>query len=76
MDQYAAVLKRGQEHANELNNRFRDWFYLISEDDYKKVHLTLSEIVKKKGASDAEPPLGPQNPFQRPHPPLFAPPER
>ena len=75
-DQYDDTVKKGKAHAKELNNRFADWYYFISEDDYKKVHVGLSDIVKKKpepentGAG-----LGPlpQSPFDKggfhlPHP--------
>ena len=72
-DQYDATVKQGKAHAKELNTRFADWYYMISEDEYKKVHVGLSDLVKKK-AGAAEPSLGPapENPFpsglKLPHP--------
>ena len=32
----------------ELNDRFADWYFIISEDVYKKIHLGRSDVVKKK----------------------------
>jgi len=74
-DQYDETVKKGKAHAKELNNRFADWYYMIAEDEYKKVHVGLNDIVKKKAGAAAEPGLGPlpQNPFDKgglnlPHP--------
>ena len=64
-DQYDETVKQGQRHAKELNNRFADWYYLISEDDYKKVHVTRSDIIKKKAAEPGSNP-GPKNPLDLP----------
>ena len=34
----------------ELNDRFADWYFIISDDVYKKIHLGRDDIVKKKEA--------------------------
>jgi len=47
-DEYEEKLKKGQERVKELNARFADWYYIISDDVYRKVHLGVSDIVKKK----------------------------
>jgi len=49
-DEYDAKVKAGQEKAKELNTRFADWYYVISDDVYKKIHLTRADIIKKKDA--------------------------
>jgi hypothetical protein len=71
-DDYNAAIKKGKERAKQLNDRFADWYYFISEDDYKKVHVGRAEIVKKKAAPEgaaapSTPGLGPglTDPFQR-----------
>ena len=63
-DEYDATVKKGKAHAKELNSRFADWYYMISEDDYKKIHVGLSDLTKTKPASQANP-LGPgiKSPF-------------
>jgi len=38
--------------VKELNGRFADWYYIISEDTYRKIHLTRNDIVKKKEKKD------------------------
>ena len=39
--------KKAQARVAELNGRFADWYYVISEDVYKKIHLTRNDIVKE-----------------------------
>jgi hypothetical protein len=31
-----------------LNERFADWYYVISDDVYRKIHLSHDDLVKKK----------------------------
>lgn len=45
--------KKATNRVNELNSRFADWYYVISEDVYKKIHLSRADIVKEStGAKD------------------------
>jgi hypothetical protein len=41
--------KRGkaEEKVRELNARFADWYYVVSEDEYKKIRLTRSDLIKE-----------------------------
>ncbi len=68
-DEYDDAVKRGKARVKELNSRFADWYYMISEDDYKKVHVGLADITKAKAGTEAGP-LGPnvQDPFARHQP--------
>lgn len=52
-DDYQDKLKKGKERVEELNARFAGWYYVISDDVYKKIHLGRSDIVKKKEAKAA-----------------------
>ncbi|MCA9235735.1 MAG: DUF4340 domain-containing protein [Planctomycetales bacterium] len=52
LDQYKNTLAEGRETVAELNERFGDWYYVISEDVYKQIHLSLDDVIKQK---DAEP---------------------
>lgn len=45
-EEYADKIRLGQAKVKELNNRFRDWFYVISDDVYRKIHLDRRKIVK------------------------------
>ena len=47
-------LKKAQEKVDELNARFADWYYVISDDVYKKIHLTRADVVKKKEVKPGE----------------------
>jgi len=47
-DEYDAQIKAGQDKVKELNERFADWYYIISDDVYKKIHLGRADIIKSK----------------------------
>jgi hypothetical protein len=49
LDEYQAKIDEGKKHVAELNERFGDWYYVISDDVFKEIHLSLDDIVKKKG---------------------------
>ncbi len=66
---YDEKLKKGQDRAKELNARFADWYYVVNDETYRKIHLGKPEIVKKKAADakngkDAGAPDSPKNPFE------------
>jgi hypothetical protein len=54
LDEYQAKLEEGKKHVAELNERFGDWYYVIPDDVFKQVHLSLDNVVKKKGAAKSE----------------------
>ena len=35
----------------ELNYRFADWYYVISEDVYKKIHLGRADVIRETKAA-------------------------
>ncbi len=54
-DKYEADLKAfdkkvedGNQKAKELNERFDDWYYVISADDFDKLRLNRDQMVKAK----------------------------
>jgi hypothetical protein len=49
-DEYDAAVKRGQDKVKELNERFADWYFIISDDVYKKIHLGRADVIRKKSA--------------------------
>lgn len=51
-DQFETKCEQGRKISAELNRRFADWFYIISEDVYKKIHLGRDEIVQLKKEAD------------------------
>lgn len=54
LDERAEKVKKGKQRVQELNNRFADWYYVISEDMYRKIRLSRSDIFRAKGATTEE----------------------
>src|SRR5262249_51785828 len=51
---YDDKVKKGKERVAELNRRFADWYYVIADKTYQKIHLTQASIIKKKAAAAGE----------------------
>jgi hypothetical protein len=47
-EEYNQQIVDCKKKAAELNLRFADWYYVISDEVYRKIHLSRSEIVVKK----------------------------
>ena len=47
-EEYEGKIKEGEEKVKELNARFADWYYIIDDSEYQKIHLTRDKIVKEK----------------------------
>jgi hypothetical protein len=47
-DEYNQKIEAGKKHVEELNHRFADWYYIISDAEYRKIHLSRGDVVKKK----------------------------
>lgn len=53
MEDWQERKNKATSRVAELNLRFSDWYYVISEDVYKKVHLSRADIIKEgTGATD------------------------
>lgn len=48
MDEYKEKVKEAKEKVDNLNFRFADWYYVISEDEYKRIHVRRSDVVTEK----------------------------
>ncbi len=46
IDERNDKLGKARDKVRELNYRFADWYYVISEDVYKKIHLSQADIVE------------------------------
>ncbi len=53
-DEYEDKLKKAKARSGELNARFADWYYVVSEDTYKKIHLSRSDIIKESSKAKEE----------------------
>jgi Domain of unknown function (DUF4340) len=51
-------LDAAKKKVDELNARFAEWYYLISEAEYKKLHIGLTDLIQPKSAGSATPSPG------------------
>ena len=50
-DQIEAKRKEAEKKVADLNERFVNWYYVISEDEYKKLRLGRFDLIKEKEES-------------------------
>ena len=48
LDDYQALLKKGQDNVKDLNLRFGDWYFVVNDDVFRKIRLSSDKVVKKK----------------------------
>ena len=67
-ERYDDEVAVGNKRASELSARFADWYYVIAEDVYKKIHLMEANVFRMKTEiPDMESPNGlPRVPFELP----------
>ena len=53
-EEYEQKIKDGEDKVKELNARFADWYYVVSEDVYQKIHLNRGDVVVEKEATETE----------------------
>lgn len=51
---YDEKVAEGKQRVEELNARFGDWYYVIPNDVFKKVHLSREDVVKQAEESEGE----------------------
>ena len=52
---YNEKIEKGQKKVKELNARFADWYYVISEENFLKLRLSRASLVKEKTKPEAKP---------------------
>jgi hypothetical protein len=50
-EEWKRKIENGQQLSEMLNNRFAGWYYVISEENYKNLRLTRSDLITEKTAS-------------------------
>ncbi|MCZ6812133.1 MAG: hypothetical protein O7D97_09035, partial [Planctomycetota bacterium] len=55
-EEYQESLDAGREKVSQLNDRFADWFYVISDSVYNKIRLTRADVVAQIDEESADPP--------------------
>jgi hypothetical protein len=48
IDERNEKVKKATEKVAELNTRFADWYYVVSDKQFKKIQLDLGDLIKKK----------------------------
>lgn len=51
-EQYDEQVKAAEKRVRELNGRFADWYYVVSDAEYDKIHLDRAALVQKKAAEE------------------------
>jgi len=54
-DDYDDKVKAAQKRVRELNGRFADWYYVVSDKEYAKIHLGRNSMVQKAESKEAPP---------------------
>jgi hypothetical protein len=54
-DDYDDKVKAAQKRVRDLNGRFADWYYVVSDKEYAKIHLGRDSMVQKLEAKPAQP---------------------
>ena len=57
--QFEDKVKQGKEQVDSLNERFADWYYVISAESFRNLRLKRSELVREKKAEPAGAPAAP-----------------
>ena len=43
-------LEAAKKRSSELNARFADWYYIVSDSEYQRLKIELGDLITKKGA--------------------------
>src|SRR4029078_5538057 len=54
LDAHRDAKTKAERRVAELNARFADWYYVVSEDGYKKIRLTRSDSVEEGATAKDE----------------------
>ena len=45
-------MNAAQKRVRELNSRFADWYYIVSDKEYAKIHLDRAGVIQKQSPPD------------------------
>lgn len=54
VEEYNEKVAAAEKRVRELQQRFGDWYYVISDDVYKKIHLGRADIIKEREGEGVE----------------------
>ena len=52
IEDHVQRIKDAEERVEDLNSRFADWYYLISEYTYNRLHLSKTDLIAIKEGTD------------------------
>jgi hypothetical protein len=53
-DEFKERKRKAEGKVRELNARFAGWYYVISDDEFQKIHLTRNDVIKERSGPGAE----------------------
>ena len=53
-ESYDEKVVEGKKRVAELNGRFADWYYIVSDEEFEKIHLNREAVVKAKAESASD----------------------
>jgi hypothetical protein len=56
IDQRNDRMAVGKKRVAELNARFADWYYIVSDSEFKRLKIELADLITKKGVGLPAPP--------------------
>ncbi len=59
VDERNARLDTARRRVEELNGRFGDWYYVVSEKSFKEIRIERSELIVPRGTGAADPNANP-----------------
>ncbi len=54
-EEYDEQVESGKKRVRELNGRFAAWYYIVSDEEYAKIHLSQDDVVREAGAAETDP---------------------
>ena len=54
-EEYDEQVESGKKRVRELNGRFAAWYYIVSDEEYAKIHLSQADVVREAGATETDP---------------------
>ncbi len=54
-EDYDGKLTAAKKRVRELNDRFADWYYVVSDEEYAKIRLSKADVIQAKAADAAAP---------------------
>ncbi len=53
-ESYDEKVVEGKKRVAELNGRFADWYYIVSDEEFEKIHLNPEAVIKAKAESASD----------------------